>query len=257
MEIPSIFRRSNFLILIFFSLLVLFLFCCVRDLSAASFSLNVGEESDLSSGILQMVILITLLSVAPSLLLMVTSFTRIIVSLSLLRTAIGLQQSPPNIVLTALSFFLTVFIMTPTISKIYDDSINPLMTNSISETEALEKAIKPVHAFMIKNVRQSDLATFMSIANVGKDEIKTPEEVPLEVILPAFIIGELKKAFEIGFLIFLPFLVIDLLVSSVLLAMGMMMLPPMTISLPLKLIFFVLIDGWNIVSESLVKSFIR
>ncbi len=211
-----------------------------------------------SARIMQMIAMVTVLSLAPSIIMMLTSFTRIIVVMSFLRSAIGLQQSPPNAVLISLSLFLTFFIMSPVIEKAYDNGIAPLLEKKISEKDAFLRTTKPFADFMIKHTREKDLDLFLGIANSGltkKNEIKSAQEVPLTVLIPSFMISELRRAFEIGFLVFIPFLIIDLLISSLLMAMGMMMLPPVTISLPFKLIFFVITDGWYMICGSLVKSY--
>ncbi len=184
---------------------------------------------------------------------MVTSFTRIVVALSLLRSALGTQTAPPNTVITALALFLTAFVMSDTIQLSYDTGIKPLIAGQIRETEAFEKTVKPFHAFMLKNVREKDLELFVELSR--KPRPATPEAVALTTLVPAFMISELRRAFEIGFLIFLPFLIIDLIVSSILISMGMMMMPPVTVALPFKLIFFVLVDGWRLIAGSLVQSF--
>ena len=193
------------------------------------------------------------MSLAPSILVMVTSFTRIVVVFSFLRTALGLQQTPPNSVLISLALFLTFFIMSPVFEKAYEDGLKPLMEEKITEEQAIEPIVKPFHRFMLGNVREKDLDLFADIAKV--EEIKTPEETPLKVLVPAFMISELKRAFEIGFLIYIPFLIIDMVVASTLMSMGMMMLPPVLVSLPFKLVFFVLVDGWYLIVGSLVRSF--
>lgn len=226
----------------------------VPDVNAQTMSLDLGEGGGAAtSRILQLIALVTILSLAPSILVMVTSFTRIIVVLSFLRSAMGLQQTPPNTVLISLALFLTAFIMTPTFETAYNDGIKPLIENKITEVEALKRSTKPFHTFMLHHVREKDLELFLSIAK--KDDVKKAEDTPLQVLTPAFMISELRRAFEIGFLIFIPFLIIDMLIASTLMAMGMMMLPPVVISLPFKLIFFVLVDGWYTISGSLVKSF--
>jgi flagellar biosynthetic protein FliP len=184
---------------------------------------------------------------------MVTSFTRIIIVFSFLRTALGLQQTPPNVVLIGLALFMTLFIMTPTLEEAYTTAIEPMMAEKISEEEALKLVGKPFHAFMRKQVREKDVALFANM--VKKTEVTTPEALPFRILIPAFILSELRRAFEMGFLIFIPFLIIDMVVSSILMSMGMMMLPPISISLPFKLIFFVLVDGWYILAGSLVQSF--
>ena len=221
---------------------------------AQSLSLDLGEAGGTVSGqILRLVILITVLSLAPSILVMVTSFTRIVIVLSFLRTAIGLQQTPPNSVLVGLALFLTLFVMTPTLEAVYRDGLEPLLAEEIDETEALARAAEPVRAFMLRQARPADVALFAEIARI--DPAPPLAETPFRILLPAFMISELRRAFEIGFLIFLPFLIIDMVVASVLMSMGMMMLPPVMISLPFKLIFFVLVDGWALVVGSLVQSF--
>jgi flagellar biosynthetic protein FliP len=222
-----------------------------------NFDMNAGGEN-LSSSVLRMIVLLTILSIAPSILMMVTSFTRIVIVLSLLRSAIGLQQTPPNSVLVSLAIFLTFFIMQPTFERAYNDGIKPLTENKINEKEALEKTAKPFHEFMLKNTRTQDISLFLDLSERSsgkKIEIQNAEETPYSVLIPAFLISELKRAFEIGFLIFIPFLIIDMVVASILMSMGMMMLPPVVISLPFKIIFFVLVDGWAKLSESLVLSF--
>lgn len=213
---------------------------------------NPGENGPLLGRIIQIFMLVTIISLAPALLVVVTSFTRFVVVLSFLRNAIGLQQSPPQMVIVALALFLSIFVMQPTFDAIYTNAIDPLIQNKIDEKEAFARGSKPVAAFMLKNVREDDLRLFLDLAKI--ENIETPEDTPLRCLAPAFLISELRRAFEIGFLIFVPFLVIDIVVSSVLMAMGMMMLPPVMISLPFKIIFFVLIDGWHLISASLVNS---
>jgi flagellar biosynthetic protein FliP len=219
---------------------------------AQQLSLDVGEGGSATARMIQIIALITLLSVAPSLLMMVTSFTRIVIVLSFVRTALGTATTPPNQVLIALAMFLTFFIMAPTFKASYEQGISPLIEEKISEEEAFKKTAEPFHKFMLFHVREKDLDLFMSIS---KTKVEKPQMTPYEVLIPAFMISELRRAFEIGFLIFVPFLIIDMLVASILMAMGMMMLPPVVISLPFKLIFFVLVDGWYMVAGSLVRSF--
>ena len=222
---------------------------------AQSFQLDLGAEGQGStaSRMIQLVLLITVLSLAPSILVMVTSFTRIVVVLSFLRSALGIQQTPPNSVLISLALFLTLFIMMPTLEIIYDEAIQPLIAEDLTEMEAVEKAAAPVRDFMLGHVRAQDLKLFMDMAETGP--IASPEETPMRSLIPAFMISELRRAFEIGFLLFLPFIVIDMVVASTLMSMGMLMLPPIMISLPFKLIFFVLVDGWYLVAGSLVQSY--
>lgn len=222
---------------------------------AESLTLDLGNANGSFSGrVIQLFLVFTVLSVAPSLIIMVTSFTRIVVVLSFLRNSMGLQQSPPNMVLISLAMFLTVFVMEPTFEKAYQEGVVPLIEEKIKEEEAIEKCVQPFKKFMLSNVREQDLRLFMDLAKV--EQVSEPAMTPLKILVPAFMISELRRAFEIGFLIFIPFLVIDLVVASVLMSMGMMMLPPIIISLPFKVIFFVLIDGWFLLSGSLVNSFV-
>ncbi|MEE9356662.1 MAG: flagellar type III secretion system pore protein FliP [Methylococcaceae bacterium] len=202
---------------------------------------------------IQILVLMTMLTVLPALVLSMTSFTRIIIVLSLLRQALGTAQSPNNQILIGLSLFLTFFIMTPVLDKVNDEAIQPFLQEKISMTDAIDKASKPFRQFMLRQTRESDLAMFIKIS--GKDELNSDAEVPFSLLLPAYVTSELKTAFQIGFLIFLPFLVIDLVVASVLMSMGMMMLSPMIISLPFKIMLFVLADGWTLVMEMLAASF--
>jgi flagellar biosynthetic protein FliP len=202
---------------------------------------------------IQIILLVTVMALAPSILVMVTSFIRIVVVLSFMRTALGLQTTPPNQVVISLALFLTFFIMTPVLEKSYQEGILPLINEQISEQEAIERTAHPFRLFMLTHVRDKDLHLFVNM--VPDLKIENPEETPYHVLIPAFMISELKRAFEIGFLIFVPFLIIDMLVASTLMAMGMMMLPPVLISLPFKLIFFVLVDGWYMLAGSLVRSF--
>ena len=223
------------------------------EAAAQALTLDLGEGGSASGTIIQLVALLTILSLAPSILVMVTSFTRIVVVLSFLRSALGLQQTPPNAVLISLALFLTAFIMAPVLEQSYDAGIAPLLADQIDETEAFERAVAPVHGFMMRQVREQDLALFLDIAD--EDGLDDPRDTSLRVLVPAFLISELRRAFEIGFLLFVPFLIIDMVVASILMSMGMMMLPPVMISLPFKLIFFVLVDGWYLVAGSLVQSF--
>jgi flagellar biosynthetic protein FliP len=220
---------------------------------AQQVNIDLGQGGALTDRLVQIVALISVLSIAPSILIMVTSFVRIVVVLSLLRTAIGIQQSPPNSVLVSLALFLTAFIMAPTFEKSYADGIAPLMAQQIKADEAFTKTTDPLKTFMLKQVREKDLTLFFSLAKQAAPAVAAA--TPLRILIPAFMISELRRAFEIGFLLFIPFLIIDMVVASLLMAMGMMMLPPVTISLPFKLIFFVLVDGWALVAGSLVQSY--
>jgi flagellar biosynthetic protein FliP len=221
--------------------------------AAQDISVTFGQGGGLTERIIQLIALLTVLSLAPSILVMVTSFTRIVVVLSLLRTALGTATAPPNAVLISLAMFLTAFVMWPTFTTAYDAGVRPLLANEVTPEQAFERASDPFRAFMMKNVRDKDLKLFMDLSNTPTPE--RPEDMSLRVLVPSFMISELKRAFEIGFLLFLPFLIIDLVVASVLMSMGMMMLPPVVVSLPFKLIFFVLVDGWSLVAGSLVQSY--
>ncbi|MCF7965439.1 MAG: flagellar type III secretion system pore protein FliP [Methylobacter tundripaludum] len=202
---------------------------------------------------IQILALMTLLTVLPALLLTMTSFTRIMIVLSLLRTALGTGQAPSNQVLLGLSMFLTIFIMMPVLDKVNAEAVQPYLEEKIDVTVAMEKASEPFRQFMLKQTREADLELFIRIS--GNDELQSAENVPFSLLLPAFVTSELKTAFQIGFLIFLPFLIIDLVVASVLMSMGMMMLSPMVISLPFKIMLFVLADGWSLIMEMLAASF--
>ena len=217
-------------------------------------SVNFGDDATLTERAVQLIGIVTVLALAPSILVMVTSFTRIVVVLSLLRTAIGLQTAPPNSVMVSLALFLTIFVMGPTLQASYDAGIAPLMAGTMEVQQAFNASAAPIHDFMVANVRDKDLGLFLDMA--GQEPPAEGESVQLQVLIPAFMISELRRAFEIGFLLFVPFVVIDMVVASVLMSMGMMMLPPVVISLPFKLIFFVLVDGWNLVAGSLVRSFV-
>ncbi|AJC86428.1 flagellar type III secretion system pore protein FliP [Campylobacter sp. RM16704] len=203
---------------------------------------------------LNIVIVLTILALAPTIIFVMTSFLRLIVVFSFLRTALGTQTMPPNTILITLALILTFFIMEPVATKSYNEGIKPYIAEQIGYEEAFTKGVKPFKDFMLKNTREKDLALFYRIRNL--ENPKTIDDVPLTVLVPAFMISELKTAFEIGFLLFLPFLVIDMVVSSVLMSMGMMMLPPVMISMPFKLLIFVLVDGWNLLIQNLVKSFL-
>ena len=220
---------------------------------AQSVNLDFGQGGSATARIVQLVVLLTVITLAPSILLMVTSFARIVIVLSLLRTALGTQGAPPNSVVISLALFMTFFIMQPTLEKAYETGVAPLIDEQITEEQALERTVAPVKEFMMRHVREKDVDLFRQIAGVGP--INSVEDMPIRVIIPAFMISELKRAFEIGFLLFIPFLIIDMVVASVLMSMGMMMLPPVMISLPFKLIFFVLVDGWYLVVGSLIQSF--
>lgn len=221
---------------------------------AQSLTLDMGQGGGAFTGrIVQLLGLMTVLSLAPSIVMMVTSFTRMVVVFSILRTALGLQQSPPNPVLVSLAMFMTFFVMAPTFEKAYEEGIQPYTQEKLTEEEAFAKTGAPFKVFMLKHVRPADLSLFMDLTKTPT--LEKDVDTPFSALVPAFMISELRRAFEIGFLIFIPFLIIDLVVSSILMGMGMMMLPPASISLPFKLIFFVLVDGWHLIVGSLVKGF--
>ena len=224
-----------------------------NDATTLGLALSTNSDETSLSGTLQILLIITVISLAPSILVMVTSFTRIIIVLHFVRTAIGTQSSPPNNVLIGLSFFLTLFIMRPVIGQIKTEAYDPLVAEEITQQEALERGIQPLREFMLKQTRQDDLRLFMDIAKI--EPVESVDELSITIIIPAFIISELRAAFIIGFLIYVPFIVIDMVVSSVLMSMGMMMLPPTTISMPFKILLFILADGWNLVIGQLVNSF--
>jgi flagellar biosynthetic protein FliP len=201
----------------------------------------------------KLLVLLTILSLAPAFLIMMTSFTRIVIVLSLLRSALGTQMAPSNQIIVGLALFLTVFIMAPTYKQINEQAIQPYLQNQIGQQKAQELGAQPLRDFMLRQTREKDLGLFINLAKMEKPD--KPEDVPLHVVIPSFIISELKTAFEIGFLIFIPFLVIDMVVASILMSMGMFMLPPVMIALPFKLLLFVMVDGWFLVVKSLVESF--
>ncbi len=227
---------------------------------AQNISFDLGQGPTTSARLVQLTLLITVLALAPSILVMVTCFTRIVVVLSFLRTAIGVQQTPPNVVMISLALFLTMFVMQPVFQKAWDDGIKPLMNTELDEETSFTRAVEPFHAFMLKNTRTRDLDLFLQMAKIEMPKAadgKTVQEkdIPLRALVPAFMISELRRAFEIGFLIFLPFLIIDMVIASLLMSMGMMMMPPSIISMPFKIIFFVLVDGWYLIASSLVQSY--
>lgn len=223
-------------------------------LGPLEFSLNTGEDEKGLASTLQMLMVLTVISLAPSILIMVTSFTRIIVVLHFVRSALGTQTTPPNQVLIGLALFITMFIMSPVITKVNNEAIKPLSAGEITQEEAWQAGIAPVRTFMLEQMDDAkDLKLFLDIAGIS--EVKTPEDIPITVVIPAFLISELRKAFIIGFLIYIPFIIIDMVVASTLMSMGMMMLPPTMISLPFKILLFIIADGWNLIIGQLVKTF--
>lgn len=223
------------------------------SLPTLTIGLGQADSPEKVSTLLQLLFLLTVLSLAPAIIVMMTSFTRIAIVLSLLRTALGTQQMPPNQILVGLSLLLTFFIMTPVFNQVNNEALKPYLAEKITQQEALQKALKPIRAFMLKQTRKKDLALFIDISKIKKP--RNYDEIPTIVLMSSFVISELKTAFQIGFVIYIPFLVIDMVVASILLSMGMMMLPPFMVSLPFKLMLFVLIDGWNILIGSMIKSF--
>jgi len=225
--------------------------------AAQTFTLDLGggnpNQGTTTGRIVQLLILMTVLSLAPAIVMMVTSFTRIIIVLSILRRALGTNTAPPNIVITSLAIFMTMFIMAPTFQGAWDTGLKPMIDGQITEEVAFDRATMPFHEFMMNHVREKDLKLFMDMSR--SDQNIEPQETPLQALVPAFMISELRRAFEIGFLIYVPFIIIDMVIASVLMSMGMMMLPPMMLALPFKLIFFVLVDGWYVLTGSLVASF--
>ena len=227
-----------------------------QSLSLPNISLSIGGAADEPGKVattIQLLFLLTVLSLAPSILLMATSFTRIVIVLSLLRHALGTQSMPPNQVILGLSLFLTLFIMTPVWQRVNSEALQPYYEERSSGEEALAQAAIPIKEFMLRQVREKDLALFVKIAKEKRPE--KPADISLSVLIPSFVISELKTAFQIGFMIYLPFLILDMVVASILLSMGMMMLPPVMVSLPFKLLLFVLVDGWSLLAGSLVQSF--
>ena len=224
------------------------------DLGGLTFRFDGNNTSSLSAT-LQILLILTVIALAPSILIMVTSFTRIVIVLHFVRTAVGTQTTPPNQVLVGLALFLTYFIMAPTISRVYDSALTPLNNGEITTEEAIERGLEPIREFMFEQMDggEKDLKLFLDIA--GIEEVNTSADVPTNVLIPAFIISELRIAFIIGFLIYIPFLIIDMVVASTLMSMGMMMLPPTTISMPFKILLFVVADGWDLIIGQLVKTF--
>jgi len=213
---------------------------------------NSSSPTNVSTSV-QLLLLLTVFSVAPGILIMMTCFTRIVIVLSFVRTSLGTQQMPPNQILVGLSLFLTFFIMAPTFSQVNEQALQPLLKEKITLNQAYEKAAEPMKEFMSAHTRQKDLALFLEYADIDKPS--SVQDIPLTALVPAYAISELKTAFQIGFMIFIPFLIIDMIIASVLMSMGMMMLPPVMISLPFKILLFVLVDGWNLVVKSLLISF--
>ena len=217
--------------------------------------LNLPVDGSVAAWIIRTFGLLTILSVAPGILIMVTSFPRFIIAFSILRSGMGLSSTPSNMILLSLSLFMTFYVMSPTFDQAWQNGVQPLLANQINETEAVQRIAEPFRTFMSANTRDKDLALFVDLARERGQKIQTTDPIDYRVLIPAFMISEIRRGFEIGFLVVLPFLVIDLIVATITMAMGMMMLPPTSISLPFKILFFVLIDGWNLLVGSLVRSF--
>ncbi|MCR2122267.1 flagellar type III secretion system pore protein FliP [Campylobacter upsaliensis] len=242
--------KSIFLLILF----ALSVFGAEATIPTVNLSLSAPDTPNQLVTTLNIIIVLTILALAPSIIFIMTSFLRLIIVFSFLRQAMGTQSMPPNTILVTMALILTFFIMEPVATKSYNEGVKPYLSEQIGYEEAFVRGVKPFKDFMLKNTREKDLALFYRIRNLPNP--KTIDDVPLSVLVSAFMISELKTAFEIGFLIYLPFLVIDMVVSSVLMAMGMMMLPPVMISLPFKLLIFVLVDGWNLLVQRLVESFV-
>lgn len=247
---------KNFKIFIIVLTLSIFLFSSVSLASPnlGDFGIDLDGDREATVDTVKLFIIITILTLAPSFLILTTSFTRIIVVLSFLRNAMGTQQSPPNQLLIGLALFLTFFLMQPVYTEIMDTSVTPFLEDEITSQEAMDEGAKPLKAFMLKQTREKDLALFSRIS--ASPNVAEPMDLPITTVVPAFAISELRTAFSMGFLLFIPFLVIDMVVASILMSMGMFMLPPVMISLPFKILLFVLVDGWHIVIKSIVESFI-
>ncbi len=222
-------------------------------LGPLQFTLNTDQNGTGLSATLQMLLVLTVISLAPSILIMVTSFTRIVIVLHFVRSAIGTQTTPPNQILTGLALFLTFFIMSPVLTQINNDAVKPLSAGTITQQEAFDAGVKPLREFMLDQTNVKDLRLFLDIAQI--DKVDTRDDIPLSVVIPSFIISELRKAFIIGFLVYIPFVVIDMVVASTLMSMGMMMLPPTMISMPFKILLFIIVDGWDLIIGELVKTF--
>jgi len=256
-KFPSAVRRVLRAIILL-AAVSLVLFCAVQfagaqNLPGLRLEFQQAESPQDLAVTIQIILLITLLTLAPAILILVTSFTRIVIVLSLLRHALSTQQIPPNQVIIGLALFLTFFIMTPVLTEINDQAIQPFLSEEITQREAFDRAVIPVRAFMLKYTRQNDLALFMRAARLPQPA--NVDEVPTRVVIPAFVISELRTAFQMGVMLFIPFLIIDMVVASVLMSMGMLMLPPIMVSLPFKILLFVLVDGWHLIVLSLIESF--
>lgn len=251
-------KKSKLFAVILIIAILLFQVAFAEPIAIPKIGLSMEPATEPADAVntIQIILLLTILALAPSILIMMTSFTRIIIILSFLRNALGTQQMPTNQILIGLALFLTFFIMSPTFAKINDQALQPYLANEISQQEAFNQAILPIKEFMLGQIRgEKDLALFVELS--GQPAPENLSDLSMTVIIPAFILSELKIAFQIGFIIYIPFLVIDMVVSSTLMSMGMMMLPPVMISLPFKILLFILVDGWNLVVQSIVTGFVR
>ncbi|WP_097032690.1 flagellar type III secretion system pore protein FliP [Clostridium tertium] len=253
-------KKNKYLFIMLIALALIFTFdksVSAEPINIPNVNISVGGESTSPQNYvdnIKLLIILTILTLLPSIIIMMTSFTRIIVVFSFLKSALGAQQSIPNQILIGLALFLTIFIMQPVYSEINNNAFKPFMENTITQDEAMEAGSKPLSEFMLKQTRQKDLELFIETSKLDKEEI-TRDNIPLTVVIPAFAISELKTAFQIGFLLFLPFLIIDMVVASVLMSMGMFMVPPVMVALPFKLLLFVMVDGWYLMVKSLIMSF--
>lgn len=253
-------KKNKYLFIMLIALALIFTFdksVSAEPINIPNVNISVGGESTSPQNYvdnIKLLIILTILTLLPSIIIMMTSFTRIIVVFSFLKNALGAQQSIPNQILIGLALFLTIFIMQPVYSEINNNAFKPFMENTITQDEAMEAGSKPLREFMLKQTRQKDLELFIETSKLDKEEI-TRDNIPLTVVIPAFAISELKTAFQIGFLLFLPFLIIDMVVASVLMSMGMFMVPPVMVALPFKLLLFVMVDGWYLMVKSLIMSF--
>lgn len=251
-------KKLKIISLILIISLTLFSVSFATNLTLPTISIGVDNATEPQETVttIQIILLLTVLTLAPSILILMTSFTRIVIVLSFLRSAMGTAQMPPNQVMIGLALFLTFFIMSPTFSRINDEALEPYLANEITQQEAFDNAVTPLKTFMLSQIRgEKDIALFLELS--GEKAPEKLEDLPLTVIIPAFTISELKVAFQLGFIIYIPFLIIDMIVASTLMSMGMMMLPPSMISLPFKLLVFILVDGWNLLISSVVSGFVR
>lgn len=252
-------KRRVFVILLFAAFFIVafkvYAFAAPPELPVPKINIGVDSASSPQDYVdsIKVLLMITVLALVPSFLVLMTSFTRIVVVLSFVRSALSTQQTPPNQVLIGLALFLTVFVMSPVYTKVNTEAVQPYLNNQITQEQAIEIGSKPIKEFMVKETYEKDLALFVNAAKIEK--IEKPEDTPFTVLIPAFIISELKTAFQIGFLLYIPFIVIDMVVASILMSMGMFMLPPVTISLPFKILLFIMVDGWHLVVKSLIESF--